>query len=220
MIFDLAIRTAPRKVPVLNYSIETLRKAGFDRTIHIFAEPGEYCIKGKNIYLEIHKRKKGSLRNYDYALKFLIDNSDCKHIIVVSDDVIYGDLTPIQAALHMKEDYGYYSLFTHKGHPQVENYIKKEGWNRVKLGKNAWGGAYLFQKHIADRMTRTWFYEKHLAGKTERKEKHGQMSDGCVSECMIHLDLPMYYHNPSLVCTAGISSTLGHKQINDGYRFK
>lgn len=206
---DLAVITCPRELPTLDTSIRSLRKAGFEGRVHIFAEPGELHLTGRHLQIIQHAERQGAFRNYDYALRWLLDNKKNNLICVLEDDYIYNErLMPLLEDIETKSNYGYYNLFTNRLQPGLGELQK--GWNEVKLGWNSWGVGYVFERKILPAIINHEVYQKTL---TERNKN----IDAAISEACKQLGLPMYTHAPSACYSIGYMSTLGHTTWKDGY---
>lgn len=215
-MIDIGIITAPRELPTLKTSVNSLRQSGVSRHIHIFSEPGSIEVEGRNMTLHISVEKKGAFANYDFALRYLIENGKGNKVLILEDDYIYAKDTGymISRIDNLEDRFGYYNLFTNGHHPRAKDLFPKRGWNEVReVGRHAWGVAYIMRKDVARVMRGDEFYQKIL------REKN-QMIDGAVSEALKRLELPMYYHNPSLCYSIPAPSTLNHSFPTDGLNFK
>lgn len=213
---DIGIITAPRRFPTLAYSLESLRAAGVDGHIYIFAEPGSVQFTGSNLTMVMHPARLGAFRNYDYALGYLLQHGKSSRICVLEDDYIYSPGVKHKMADidRTQETFGYFNLFTNGYHPGIAAYMAKEGWNKVPFGFNeAWGVAYVFPRDLVPAIRAHEFYQEIM-------EKRNRVIDGTISEVLKRMGLPMWYHNPSLVYSIGFSSTLGNEFKTDGYRFR
>lgn len=205
---DIAVITCPRALPTLNTSLHSLRDAGFKGPIHVFAEPGQYLIDVPHIHMIIHGDKRGAFSNYDFALRWLLENKKNPLVCVLEDDYIYTDrLLPLIEDISTKKHFGYYNLFTNRLQPGVDKLEK--GWNRIKLGWNSWGVGYVFERDTVPKIMAHEVYQKTL------KERNKNI-DAAVSEACLKLELPMFYHRPSACYSIGYLSTLGHSTWKDG----
>ena len=211
----IAITTAPREIPTLNVCIKALRSAGYNEKIYIFAEPGAINIDADNVEICIHPEKKGAFNNYDFVLNWFLTQED-EELLIMQDDLIvsknFMDIINVRG-----NAYGYYNLLTVTQNQEVINLLKKKGWNKSNIGRWAWGACYLMRKEVIERIIKHDYYIKHKAGKSDGNK--GEMIDGCISQCLLLMDLPMWYHNPSLTQHVGVSSTLNHKGILTGYKW-
>ena len=210
---EFGIITAPRKVPTLAYSVQSLREH-IDARLSVFAEPGPLEINGGRMNVYINRNKLGALRNYDSALKYLLRNSKKPYICVLEDDYIYNNTLParLDEILKYEGDFGYFNLFTNGNNPLLK--VMPSGWQDMRLGwHDAWGVAYVFKREVAERLLKHEYYLEAFS-RTDRN------IDAVVSETLLRMELPMFYHNPSPSCTFGIISTLGHACMTDGLNFK
>lgn len=213
---DIAIITAPRRIPTLDASLESLRRAGVKGHIWIFAEPGPLALDDANVTIIIHPRPLGAFANYNYALDYLMEHGQGHRLAVLEDDYIYSPRLgeALEAIDRTTERFGYFNLFTNGQHPKMRELCPREGWNRLELGFNgAWGVAYVFDRGWVRAIQGTEIY------RTTLREKN-RVIDGAVSEACLRLKLAMWYHNPSLAYTLNVGSTLGNEFNTDGLNFK
>lgn len=214
VIADIAIGiiTAPREINTLSYSVRSLRKFVNNR-LYIFCEPGRLEVEGSDILINVNAEKKGALHNYDHALRWMLKNTDKPFIWVTEDDYVYNSdiIVCLNEAVN-DSHFGYYNLFTNYWCPSLPNPMA-EGWTDLQLGYyKAWGVSYLFPRAVVEKLINHETYVKYLATTT----KH---IDGAVSETLLQMGLPMYYHNPSSSCSCAVVSTLGHNHKTDGLHF-
>ena len=212
----IAITTAPREIPTLNATIKALRGAGYEDKIYIFAEPGMMNIYAENVEIYIHKERKGAFNNYDFVLNWFLTQED-EELIIMQDDLIVCK-NFLELLENRTENYGYYNLLTVAEHPNIHELVPNPGWNRCWIGRWAWGACYMMQKEVIQRILQNDYYINHKEGKSDGNK--GEMIDGCISQSLKLMDLPMYYHNPSLTQHIGVSSTLNHEGILTGYNWK
>ena len=199
----IGILTAPRELPTLDASLQSLRRQ-YKGKVYIFAEPGRMFVNSHDLEIIQHKEHKGAFKNFDFALKYML-GLQTKQIAIFQDDFIYTD--KFKRLKIEDEGFGYYNVFTNKF-----SGIKppEEGWNRMEIGWKAWGAGYIFDSETLPEIILHDVYQKTM-------EERNQQIDAAVSEACLQLGLPMWYHNPSLVYTMGVFSTLGHKGNLDGY---
>lgn len=209
-MFDIGIITAPRDKDMIGTTVPSIREAGFVEPIHVFAEPDTFI---PNIDVEVHQNieRLGCFGNYHNALKWLIENGDKPYIVVLSDDFLYSKNTCVRLLSRlydMEHDWGYHALYT----PAGMRYLMKikRGWNEVKGGwKKSYGGLYVFQRHIAEKIINHDFYVDHLAN-----YKANQQIDHCIPEVCHQMGLEQYIHNPSFANHIGFQSTIGHNHTS------
>lgn len=212
----IAITTAPREIPTINACIKALRRAGYKDTIYIFAEPGDLNISAENVEIHIHTEKKGAFNNYDYVLNWFLGKEDDELLIMQDDLIVCCDF--LEKIKQAPAHFGYLNLLTVAEHPEVTKIVPKHGWNRCYIGRWAWGACYLMKKEVIEKILKNDYYINHKSGKSDGNK--GEMIDGCISQCLKLMDLPMYYHNPSITQHIGVSSTLNHEGILTGYKWK
>lgn len=210
---DIGIITAPRRVPTLEYSLESLRKV-LDCYVTIFAEPGPLKVDGDKMNILINRERMGALRNYDQALRWLLRHGKKPYVCVLEDDYIYNASIRdrIEDITKHEGEFGYYNLFTNANNPLLK--VMEKGWSDMRLGwHDAWGVAYVYQRGVVERLLKHEYY-RDAFNRTDRN------IDAVVSETLKQMDLPMFYHNPSPTCSFGVVSTLGHSCATDGLGFK
>lgn len=211
---DFGIITAPRELPTLDYSIRSLRKFIPDCYLNIFAEPGPLQIEAYKMNILVNREKLGALHNYNNALNWILKFGKKPYIFITEDDYVYNStiVKRLEEAVSDK-DYGYYNMFTNYWNPSLPNPMP-EGWTDLRLGYyKAWGMAYVIPRETAIELVKHSTYQNYL--ETTKKN-----IDGAISETLLQMDKPMYFHNPSPTCTCGIISTLGHECQTDGLHFK
>ncbi len=218
-MIEVAIITTPRPTPTINMSLQSLRAAGFNDHIHVFAEPGQYEIKG-NRHLHISSEKLGCFKNYHRALTHLVNSSIYPFIAVLSDDFVYHSrmYEKITRRLERFPNAGYHALFTPRGMKLDPCNIRKIGWTPINMGwKTSWGGLYVFKKEIAKQIIAHPFYVDHL-----ENYKANQQIDHCIPEVCHQLGYDQFYHNPSFADHIGNASTIGHEhnRLSRGLNFK
>ena len=205
----IGIITSPRRLPTLDVSIESLRKAGYEGRVFIFSEPGPLFLNGYYTQVIQHSEKLGAFGNYDFALNWLLDNRKSHFICVLEDDYVYTEMfMPLLYQIAEQKNFGYYNLFTNKLQPGLGELPR--GWSEIKLGWHSWGVGYVFERGNVEKIIKHEIYQKTL-------KENNMNIDAAVSEACLQLGLPMFYHNPSACYSIGYLSTLGHKTFNDGY---
>lgn len=214
MEVDIAILTAPREPETLSYSIKSLRAAIGNVPLSIIAEPGSYHITGENMTVYLADKRLGILHNYDRALKFLVQRAKYKHILILSDDIVYHKSVKdrIQDALNDKSNYGYYALFSHAIGNKPPRQILTRGWNLNPHEWKYWHGLNIIRLDVARKIPEHSYYKHRLA-----TEKSG--IDWIISDTVEGLGFNRYIHNPSPTYTIG-QSTIGHTTQRDGLNYE
>lgn len=215
-MLTISIITTPREPQTLNVSVNSLKKAGYNGRIRIFAEPGQYLLNLGSVDFHINSELQGAFKNFDYALKTMHMTSLYDYVMIASDDIIYHPdfLTLVNSVAEKKEKNKVYSFLTVRNMPNVKEVCKNHGWNVCNNGFDTfWGGLFLFNKWQIEKITTHDFYGNHL-------KTHKQAIDACIAETCKQLGFTMYLHNPSPTYTIGKISTCNHLQINDGYGWK
>lgn len=191
----IGITTTFDRQKELNACIKSLRDAGIEEKIYIYAEPDKwiesYKIEDKNIEIKMNEENLWCFRNFDNMITSLLQKWT-DYIWLWQDDFVYSkDIKEkLDDIMKSRSDFWYYAMHTR---PRMEKHIYKNWWNQVKIWRYARGMNYVMSNHIAWVMVRHPFYQNHL--KTYTKN---QQVDSCVSYVLEMLGLPMRYHNPSL----------------------
>jgi hypothetical protein len=211
---DIGIITAPRELPTLDYSVRSLRKYLPESYLNIFAEPGRLEIEAYRMNILVNREKLGALHNYHNALGWILKYGKKPYIWVTEDDYVYNSsLVKRLEEATSSDNFGYYNLFTNYWNPSLPNPMP-DGWTDLRLGYyKAWGMNYLMPRQVVKYLIKHETYNHYL--ETTKKN-----IDGVVSETLLQMNLPMYFHNPSPSCTCGLISTLGHECKTDGLHFK
>jgi hypothetical protein len=212
----ISIITAPREPQTLNACITSLRNIRYRDVINIFAEPSEnyYCINQPNICFNVHSEKKGAFKNFDYALKWNIQNSSKNIFVIVSDDTIFTEDFNLALTEGMnKHPEAVFACFVLKTMPNINNLCGRTGWNDLSnVGWDFQGGNFAMSKATATKIINHPFYINHLLN-----YKENQQIDACIAEVCKLMQIPFYAHNNSLTYTIGVISTLGHRSgLSDG----
>jgi hypothetical protein len=219
MDLAIAMTTAPRKEPTVKRSIASLRRAGFEETVHVFAEPGSF---GHGLpedpKLEIHMNdvKRGCFQNWKYAVTKMLELSPAPWILIVQDDAIWqrgsADILKSRMAVQQDRRTGFLSLYASSAN--VKGNFQR-GWNATDAGWGFWGAVALCLKRVA---AEELLQQKHFVA-----HKGPQQVDAIVAKSMLALKRPCYIHVPSMVDHIGNTSTIGNGGISQGrrgYRFR
>jgi hypothetical protein len=212
--------TAPRRVPTFPHALSSLREAGFNGRVDVFAEPGTWdqVPRSKDALAVTHDHAVtlGCFGNWRRAITYLLAWYEDPWLLVVQDDAIWasGSANKLRAEAAVQRDLrtGFLSPYvTSKDVPSGS----VEGWNECRSGWYFWGALALCIPRDAARELL-----QH-----PRFVKHGgsQQVDAVVAASMLDLGRPSYVHVPSLVDHVGETSTLGHDDVASqlrGYRFE
>lgn len=202
MNLALGITTTEDRQHLLERSIKSLRKAGYSDIIYIYAEPWKYKIKDKKTKIFINKERFWCFKNFNNMLVGLLSKWK-KYIWLSQDDFVYTEdaVEKLKEVLEYDHVFWYYAMTTR---PRMDNHIYKNWRNIVDLWWRAWGMNYVMRTDIASIMISHPFYINHLLTYTKN-----QQADSCVSYVLQNMELPMYYHNPTL-STHDWESTIDH----------
>lgn len=211
---NLSMITTPRKRPTIDFSINSIRAAGYQDVITVFAEPAQYDIRDKGVDLHVAEKQLGCFKNFHRAFEW---NSKKQHFFcVLSDDFVYhkGALRAVQSRMDYES---YHALYTPDGMKHPPCSIKMKGWQTVNLGwANSFGGLYVMHSEMARKIIAHPRYQDHL----NNYEKNQQI-DHIIPEVCHKLGLDQWYTNPSLAGHIGVISTIGHiAEKEKGLNFK
>jgi GR25 family glycosyltransferase involved in LPS biosynthesis len=230
MKWTIGLITAPRTND-FNYLEETLNsfsKTGFELPV-IFAEPNSIIpsfFKGDVIY---RRKKFGDWTNWATGLyELLLSEPDSDYFLMLEDDVIFcsGIKDYLEHSIHKLEPFAYISLYTSskyfiKDRPRMfHNECKgKNTWSTVAIIMSRSNVLELFsdldvQKHrFFDifHVQQGYWGEKSSYGKgrTSITDCVGNtIKDAVLGQWAEKMNLPVYFHSPSLAEHIGRISTL------------
>lgn len=200
----IGIITAPRAVPTLGATIKSLRRAGLDHWIDVFAEPGAPT-RGLQADLEfsVHQNQQtlGCYGNWLRAARWLLDNTTAPYFLLCEDDVEFcdGAAAALWGGLGQLPDIGYLSLYTPQHNIEVAGVTPAAGWQPLEIGGKAWGAlAWCFPRAVLD----------HVVRNEPTPPRDG--TDQIVTFRVSQTRKVTYSHFPSLARHTGSVSSLGH----------
>lgn len=212
--------SAPRKIPLAGRTIASLRRAGFDEPISIYAEPGtEIDSDDQQIEVFHNARRLGNLHNW-FAASQKVRNKSGDYLLICEDDftVCRSAKRRLLKLLRDKgqdKDFGCAALYTPKRNID-ETSVSKNGWHPLFPGPRGWGAQALCfsRKSLSDYMC--------SSEAVFINEQTGYI-DISLLACFKRLGLAAYYHVPSLAQHDGrVASTIGHPNFDAfdavGYR--
>jgi hypothetical protein len=204
MKIAIGMITAPRTTPTIERSIASLRAAGFDEGLHVFAEPDAFVPAG--VTVTRNPTKLGCYSNWRKALEGLVA-TNAEHVLLLQDDVVWS----AGAAAIVREKLAatpaglvspYASPVCVPGRKYRERYPGRygEGWTETNRGRGFWGALALgFPLATA----------KALLACPKFLEYREQVQvDVLLGRCMIDLGLPTWVFLPSLCDHVGVESTV------------
>lgn len=202
MKYVIWITLAPRPNPTINECLKAIRDAGFNEKIYIFAEPGDYQIEDENVEVRTNIVKLWCFKNYNNMVEQLLE-LDVEYIATRQDDFIIKP-EAYDKFMDMIDHPCTFWYFSYHTRPRLSKYVTKNWWNNIMLWRQAWWMEYVFRKDVLQAIINHPFYQSHLL-----TYKKNQQIDACVSEVLKQMNLPNYYHNPSL-STHRWESTIWH----------
>jgi len=205
--------SAPRNIPLAGQTIVSLRRAGFDEAISIYAEPGtEIDVDDAAVELTHNSRRLGNLHNW-FAAAQKLKNKPGDYLLLCEDDftVCKSAKRRLLQLLRKKgadDDFGCAALYTPKRNID-EQQAKRKGWLPLFPGPRGWGAQALCfsRKSISDyTCSPEAVFLDHDTG----------YIDISLLACFRRLGLAAYYHLPSLARHDGrVASTIGHPNFDD-----
>jgi hypothetical protein len=240
MHLDIGMTTAPRPEPYITRSVASLRAAGFDQTVHYFAEPGS-TFPGVDPYppdgvLHAATVPFGCFPNWRRALHRLADHAERPDdfIMVVQDDVVWCKgaraildrfLSGILPGLGGPcRPFGFASPYAS---PAVVAAIHKEDYEDDRRGQS-WVPPLFYNKSFWGALALVFTAESAYALLEHPRfvaHDHHRKVDVVVGNCMRDMGREMTVALPSLCDHIGAHSTLGRHRISGiqwgrrGYRF-
>jgi len=209
-INDLAIGliTAPRAPTLITETLASIRGAGFDQNISIFAEPGSTFPNDKDLQIHENRDRLGNVRNWlaaasrmrakewDFLLMCEDDFTLCrssKHCLYQLIETKGGDA-----------DFGLASLYTPTRNIKKVNLDEQAGWVPLPVGSAGWGAQALC-------FSRRSFTSYMGSAEVGLLDPEAEFIDISVYSCFKRLGLATYFHLPSLARHDGRNcSTIGH----------
>lgn len=210
VLSDIAVGviTAPREVPTLAGTIDSLRAAGFSQPVRVFAEPGSELPGRAGVAYIQRPRWLGLFGNWLGALEQLVD-TDARYVLVCEDDVEFSRHAAARLLAGLRaipeRELGYASLYTprHNADQLPPNDSRAlMGWRPIPGGARLWGAlAWCFPAEVARRVVQAF--------SPVTPERQG--TDVYVSAMIQRLGLGCWSHFPSLAAHTGLTSTVGHR---------
>lgn len=210
----LGITTSPRQKDYLTDSIRSLRSAGFDELVHLFAEPGtpECDLAGTRTI--VNPRRLGCAGNWKNALASLLAERPADWYLLLQDDVVWRPNSKEVLVAEMQtgaRGIGFLSAYTS---PAMVPRRPASGWQPALFPNPSywgickfWGALALAIPHSAAlRLVDCPRYQAH---------QHPRKLDELLGDCCRDLDLACRVYVPSLADHIGEVSTLGRH----GWRF-
>ena len=209
----IAMTTAPRPRPTLERTLASLRRAGFDEEVHLFAEPSS-SLTGLDDRVRVHANARchGCYGNWRQAASYLLTRTSASWLLVLQDDGVWlpdaaAVLRAGLAARGQEDRVGFLSPYVTA---KDVGPTFMDGWNLYQGGWNLWGAlALCLRRDAAEDLLR----HKRFLG---HRDQHGV--DAVVAASMIDLGRSSFVHVPSLVDHIGETSTIGHDDVARGLR--
>lgn len=220
--YTIGITLAPRFPETITKTIRSLRDSGFNESIFLFCEPGNYVTNpsddrqhdliemimkcDNNVTFVVNDQKLGCFKNYHEMASMLVQMATFKkipYIFTIQDDFTFTkeSYQALRDLVNHPMDFWYCNFHTR---PRMEKFIYRNWRNNVNLGRYARGMCYFYPTHVLKDIINHPFYLSHLNTYTKN-----QQIDACISETLIRMKKPMFYHNPSLSVHDG-ESTIWH----------
>mgnify|MGYP001818233757 CR=1 FL=1 len=203
-LLSIAMVTAPRPVSTVERSVSELRHAGFQQSVHLFAEPGSTDIGGSDLVTHPNDEPLGAWRNWKKAAKTMLVECDSPLILLCEDDIRLARCAAagLQAAIDRfpLRDWGFASLYT--PYYNLTHDPSRSGWRSVR-SPALWGAlAWCFTRESLRAVLESDEVAEHRGDRD---------TDLVVSRAIHRLGRRTYFHVPSLGTHAGAGiSSLGH----------
>lgn len=217
MELAIGIQTAPRPVGFvhLGESLRSLRTAGFDAPVHIFAEPATELQDTEACHVVQHANCLGCFQNWKFGLSWLLRNTGADWLLMLQDDIAWRQdgWNQLQSGMQAHPAAGALSAYTSR--KMVDKVIRNqecpnEHWREAHFWDNAFVGALALclPRASAARLLKNKLFQSH---------SHHRKVDVVVGNVLRHaLRLPLLVRLPSLVEHIGNDfSTLGRHRIRE-----
>lgn len=200
----VAVITAPRMLPTLERTLDSLREGGFNQTIHVFAEPDTLPVGWSLPRIRLHQNSErlGLYPNWLNAAGWLLSNTDASYLMLCEDDVEFcaSAAAGLWHGLTILERVGYVSLYTPVRSVDLADIPIRPGWSQLNLGRLSWGAlAYAFPRQVLAEIVRS------------EKEPEAESTDSHISEHIRRIKRICWHHLPSLARHTGdLNSSVGH----------
>lgn len=197
----IAITTAPRVRETFTASLASLRNAGFDQTVRVFAD--KVNPEGEGCEITRNDPPLDGIKNWYKACRTLLDETDAPWLMILEDDVtwangaaqaLYRDLESLDPATT-----GYVSLYLCR---MVERFIRREKHvqrldrgmhNAAAMGGRCWGSqAYVLPRRSAERLLADGMFKNMVQVRWKNR-------DLLVSGTLSRLGYKLLYRVPCLV---------------------
>jgi len=226
MKIALGVITAPRAVPTITQSIESLRVAGYQGRIDIFAEPGAELPVCDGCHITRNTLRLGNFRNWVSALQALAA-TDSEWIVLCEDDIAWAhdaystllhDLSTWQENMRTGALSLYCPIRMSKVLEKRYGTPLVQGWYGVNLGRSTWGAQCLvFRKTWAESLLKDKVLDAYL-----RDPRWDKNVDALIADVIARRGREIMYRIPCLVDhTFGDgNSSLGYKPDRPELRTK
>lgn len=226
MDITLALLTAPRSRPTVQHTVGSLRAAGFNQHLFIFAEPHSVIPDDDNCTVTINKDRLGLNANNQAARLALINCTEAAWLAIIEDDIecspeLAAELVTVLPTV--SDRIGSVCPYTPKAYSiQAPDLFQLEPrrWVEYAPGTNSWSAQF----HIMRRQTAIRVARDCAAGLARPGGVGGaRFCDYVIDSYLKDCGLTNLYHVPSLVDHVGDDvSTLGHDAIglNRGYGYR
>ena len=221
----VGMTSAARKEQYSAVSLASFRDAGFDQTMHVFAEPGAADLSTLDTDVETYwnNTQLGCFPNWKHSLTWLVKNVSADWYMIVQDDVIYRNDTWAQLEKGINcpkyQDVGFLSPYASAGMVSSGMRAKKGWWPAAHgPGKGFWGALTFCMPRQSAKLL--------LSNKRFRNHSHYRKVDVIVGNCFRDMNRDRMICLPSLCDHIGRVSTLGRHKIKGiahgrrGYRFR
>jgi len=210
MDLAMAMISAPRPRPTVEFSLGALRRGGFRQPVHVFEEPGTRVVRRPNVVVHTNRRQLGLWQNWLQAARYLLRETTAPLLLLCEDDIA---LCPAAAAVLRRgladipqHEFAVASLYTPRHNVSASE--GRFGWQATNLGRATWGAlAYCFSRRSL---------EDILASAPVGNTGRNGHTDAIIGAACHAIGRKMFAHLPSLADhTGGGNSTVGHVNSED-----
>jgi hypothetical protein len=209
----IGMQTAWRPDPVIDTSLDSLRAAGFEQTVHVFAEPTAQVKKRPDIELRRNAHTQGCFPNWRNTAVWMFVNTDADWIMVLQDDVVWRNdgRAQLEAGMAAHPAVGMLSPYCSPKmlpHDLRQNASPEESWQEAQFYDKTFIGA-LALCFPRESLGKLLHHDRFLS------HTHHRKTDTLVGNTLrLELGLSILVHIPSLANHIGKWSTIGRHKIH------
>ena len=209
-----AVTSAPRRVPTVNGTVESLRWAGFNP--YVFAEPGT-SIEDKSAVGCVHVQRLGVWHNWVYAAEKAYE-SGYPHCLITQDDInVHEDTREVLELLFAKSKaYEMISVYTPRAYSYENNNVsrrrRKPGLYDAIQAELLFGAVgFAYRRQTLGKMLEHPLIDNWRGVKEAKLPEDAVNSDVAIGKICSALGIRIWFPTPSFgIHTSRVSSIPGH----------